>query len=54
MFLTFPIIFHGKVNEPVTDVFHLKTSCYVVQMWFEDELILVREVTFSVVGLTGA
>jgi len=53
MFLTFQIISHGEVNEPVTDVFHLKTSFYVVQLWFEDELILVREITFPVVGLTG-
>jgi hypothetical protein len=54
MFLTFPIISHGEVNGPVTEVFHFKTSSYVVQLWFEDELFFVREVTFSVVGLTGA
>jgi hypothetical protein len=49
MALTFPVISHGEVTGPVTDVFHLKTPWFVVQLWFEDELILLNEVKVSVV-----
>jgi hypothetical protein len=52
--LTFPVIAHVEVIGPVTDAFLLKTPWYVVQLWFEDDLILLSEVKFSVVGLTGA
>jgi len=32
----------------------LKTHCYVVKSWFEEELIFLSEVKVSVVGLNGA
>lgn len=54
MALTFPVISHGEVIGPVTDVFLLKTPWYVVQLWLEDKLIILSEVKVSAVGLTGA
>ena len=38
MALTYPVISYGKVIGPITDVFHLKTPWYVMQLWSEDEL----------------
>lgn len=54
MALTFPVISHGEVTGPETDIFHLKTPWYVVQLWFEDDVIVLSGVKVSVVGLTGA
>jgi len=54
MALTSPVISHGEVIGPVTDVFLLKTHWYVVQLSFEDNLILLSQVKVFVVGLSSA